>query len=874
MSGRVTSLSRLCMSQRRLYSSTELQKATVPELYPNMLLVPITMKPLFPQMTKSVQISDPAVKLSVNRLMKSNQPYIGCFLTKDDDFPDDVIRSKDQVHSMGTFTQILRTEKMQNGDLNLIVLPQRRVRITELLNPSPGGRGSITDSTSPSAGAASHQMSGDEGLKQQQLSQYDVMQDEAVSRVVVSNVYDEPYSKNPLIKALTTEILSCIKDLIRYNPQVREQVTMLSLSSRTSIMDDPALLADFSASISQFAGAEELQQVLESMVIEERLQKVLVILKKELSNAKLQEQIDREVEEKMNKARKEYYLMEHMKGIQKELGIDSDGKDKLVLKFKDLRSKLQMPEEVSLVFDEELNKFMNLDSSSMEFNVSRNYLDWLTSLPWGKQSVDSLDIERTRQILDHDHYKMKDVKERILEFVAVSKLNSNAAQGKILCLSGPPGVGKTSIGKSIAKALNREFYRFSVGGLGDVSEIKGHRRTYVGALPGKIVQALKKVQTENPLILIDEVDKIGRSSFRGDPSSALLEVLDPEQNSSFMDHYLDVPLDLSKALFMCTANVLDTIPGPLLDRMEVIELSGYVTEEKVAIANQYLMDSARKNAGVTKDQVELTPESLVRLINEYCRESGVRNLKKQIEKIYRKAAFKVVQKQEENDSNNSKDHAIVVTDQNLPDFVGVPIYSQEMMYASPPAGVVRGLAWTGQGGATLYVECISKDLHNKTGRASIVPTGQLGDVMKESTDIAYTYAQQYLRHLYPESNFFQQNSIHLHVPHGAIKKDGPSAGVTMCTALLSLALNQPVPSDVAMTGELTLTGKVLKIGGVKEKIIAAKRSGARRIIFPKANEGDYEDLEDFIKDGIEAHFVSSFDELAKIVFGASNTVGR
>lgn len=447
--------------------------------------------------------------------------------------------------------------------------------------------------------------------------------------------------------------------------------------------------------------------------------------------------------------------------------------------------------------------------------MTRNYLDWLTSLPWGVTSVENLEIDDAIKILDDDHYGMEDIKKRILEFIAVSQLKGST-QGKILCFHGPPGVGKTSIARSIARALNREYFRFSVGGMTDVAEIKGHRRTYVGAMPGKVIQCLKKTKTENPLILIDEVDKVGKG-YQGDPSSALLELLDPEQNANFLDHYLDVPVDLSKVLFICTANVLDTIPEPLRDRMEMIEMSGYVAEEKLAISKQYLIPQAMKDSGLKAENIEITDGSLISLIKSYCRESGVRNLQKQIEKIVRKVAFKVVRKETEH---------LVVTEENLAELVGKPIFTTDRMYDVTPPGVVMGLAWTSMGGSTLYIETAKRkhpDESDKKSRdGSIELTGHLGQVMKESAVISMTVARNFIKIVDPTNNFLETSHVHLHVPEGATPKDGPSAGVTIVSALLSLALGKPIKPNVAMTGEISLMGKVLPVGGIKEKTIAVR----------------------------------------------------
>ncbi|KAI7547269.1 ATP-dependent protease La, partial [Hortaea werneckii] len=617
----------------------------------------------------------------------------------------------------------------------------------------------------------------------------------------------------------------------------------------------------------------------------------------------------KDVESKIQKRQREYWLMEQMKGIRRELGLETDGKDKLVESFKEKANKLAMPEQVKKVFDEEVNKLAHLEPAASEFNVTRNYLDWLTQIPWGQRSAENFGIQNARTVLDEDHHGLKDVKDRILEFIAVGKLRGTV-EGKILCMVGPPGVGKTSIGKSIARALNRQYYRFSVGGLTDVAEIKGHRRTYVGALPGRIIQALKKCQTENPLVLIDEVDKIGRG-VQGDPSSALLELLDPEQNSSFLDHYMDVPVDLSKVLFVCTANMTDTIPRPLLDRMEMIELSGYVSDEKMAIADRYLAPQAKEMSGLKDVDVNLDKEAIMELINKYCRESGVRNLKKQIEKVYRKSALNIIQDlgedvlsedkalteegkeaQEEakKDDTEVKDTPpeeqmdrettekprvamkvpdsvhVQVTRENLKDYVGPPIFTADRLYETTPPGVTMGLAWTSMGGAALYVESILENALSYSSRPGLERTGNLKAVMKESTQIAYSFAKGLMAMRYPGNKFFEKARIHLHCPEGAVQKDGPSAGITMATSLLSLALDKPLNPTIAMTGELTVTGKVLRIGGLREKTVAARRAGATMIIFPKDNLSDWLELPENIKEGIEGKPVDWYQDVFSLVF--------
>ena len=614
--------------------------------------------------------------------------------------------------------------------------------------------------------------------------------------------------------------------------------------------------------------------------------------------------------------------------------MERDDKTALQEKFREKFApfKDDAPAHAVKTIDEELNKLAGLEPSSSEFNVTRNYLEWLTSIPWGHSSEERLDISQAADVLDADHYGLDDVKERILEFIAVGQLRGTT-QGKIITMVGPPGVGKTSIGQSIARALDRKFFRFSVGGLSDVAEIKGHRRTYVGAMPGKLVQCLKSTGVSNPVVLIDEVDKLGRG-FQGDPASALLELLDPEQNGSFLDHYLDVPVDLSKVLFVCTANVLDTIPGPLLDRMEVVRLSGYIADEKRAIARTYLEKTAKERSGVGEKEASISDGAMKSLIEDYCREAGVRNLQKHLEKIYRKVALKLAKakgpevskqmgqarnkvaaakkaletKEDElrktSASAKSKktveaaekeveeakealaaaeaavtdviestavsDPIVVDAGAELIEYVGQPPFQTDRIYDQTPPGVVTGLAWTSMGGSTLYIECTAIHQNgedNKKG-GSLTTTGQLGDVMKESASIAHTFARSFLAKRFPGNTFFDDKALHIHVPAGATPKDGPSAGCTMITGMVSLATDRPVKPNLAMTGEVTLTGIVMPIGGVKEKTIAARRSGVTTILFPEGNRKDWDELSDDIKEGLEVHFVSTYDEVYKHALSA------
>lgn len=945
----------------------------LPDVYPQMLALPISRRPLFPGFYKAVVISEPRVMKAITDMVERQQPYIGAFMLKDSNNDTDIIHDISEVHELGVLAQVTsafpsKDEKTGKETMTALLYPHKRIKIDQLIPPKDVKIEDIVVEKVVDNEVASEETKDEETVDKTESATdkvseenteeiakapstevtedpdnyenpTDFLKDYNVTLVNVSNLEDEPFDiKSPIINALTSEILKVFKEISQLNSMFREQIATFSASiqsATTNIFEEPAKLADFAAAVS--AGEEEeLQEVLESLNIEQRLEKSLLVLKKELMNAELQNKISKDVETKIQKRQKEYYLMEQLKGIKRELGID-DGRDKLVDTYKKRVEKLNLPENVQKTFDEEITKLATLETSMSEFGVIRNYLDWLTSLPWGINSKEQYSIPRARKILDEDHYGMKDVKDRILEFIAVGKLLGKV-DGKIICFVGPPGVGKTSIGKSISRALNRQFFRFSVGGMTDVAEIKGHRRTYIGALPGRIIQALKKCQTQNPLILIDEIDKIGHGGIHGDPSAALLEVLDPEQNNSFLDNYLDIPIDLSKVLFVCTANSLDTIPRPLLDRMEVIELTGYVAEDKIKIAEQYLVPSAKKTAGLQNATVSMDEEAINALMKYYCRESGVRNLKKHIEKIYRKAALEVVKKMSIEDTeplvstseepqlsqtnqnissssaedsttdledsvnpdtakeaskpNNSQEGASVeetkkavkteeeedtsmivpedikveITPEDLKKYVGPPIYTTDRLYETTPPGVIMGLAWTNMGGCSLYVESVlEQPLHN-CKHANLERTGQLGDVMKESSRLAYSFSKMYLSKKFPENRFFEKAAIHLHCPEGATPKDGPSAGVTMATSFLSLALNKPVDPTVAMTGELTLTGKVLRIGGLREKVVAAKRSGAKTVIFPKDNLNDWEELPENVKEGMEPLAADWYDDIYKRLF--------
>ena len=642
----------------------------------------------------------------------------------------------------------------------------------------------------------------------------------------------------------------------------------------------------------------------------------------------MQQEISAKVEEKMSEAQRKYFLTEQLKSIKKELGMERDDKEALIEKYRQQLSECpEVPQEAMETIEAELEKLSTLEKNSAEYNVTRSYLDWLCGVPWGVKTEENFDLKKARAVLDREHYGLDDVKDVILQFIAVGKLKQSV-RGKILCLAGPPGTGKTSIAKSVADSLGRKFYRFSVGGLYDVSEIKGHRRTYIGAMPGKVIQCLKTTGTTNPVVLIDEIDKLG-SGVRGDPASALLEVLDPGQNSTFRDHFLDIPVDISNALFICTANELERIPGPLLDRMEVIRLSGYDVPEKIAIAEQYLVPKSMKENGLMVDpkedaekeksekddkepeetgkEPEETPEpvsdnsvsgttplaafriaenipdslalaksAIESLVRWYAREAGVRNLAKYIDKITRKLALQVVAEEEGatlTEKSARKSDSWEVNSDNLADYVGKPIFTSDRLYDKDPLphGIVMGLAYTSMGGSALYIETqgIKRGLDSegkRRGGGNLKVTGQLGDVMKESTQIAYTVARARLSDHDPNNDFFDVTDIHMHVPEGATPKDGPSAGITMVTSMLSLAMDKPIRNDLAMTGEISLTGKVLAVGGIKEKIMAARRAGITCVILPANNQRDFDEIPQYLKEGLEVHYADDYEKVFEVAF--------
>ncbi|KAI0300794.1 ATP-dependent protease La [Russula brevipes] len=923
---------------------TSISRQSVPENYPQVLALPIARRPLFPGFYKAVVIRNPQVVATVKEMMKRGQPYLGAFLLKDEQADSDVITDINSVHQVGVFAQITSVfaatnvpgkEDEKEEGLTAVLYPHRRIKITDLVKAGSSQPSAVepehVDSPvpsdqeqpptpPPSPQASDVELSVDHAKRHPAPLQTSFLQDYDVSIVNITNLPTQPYNKDDqYIRAFMSEIVSVFKDIAQLNPLFRDQITSFSINQvATNVFDEPDKLADFAAAVST-GEVGELQDVLESLVVEDRLRKALLVLKKELINAQLQSKLSRDVDTKIAKRQREYYLMEQLKGIKKELGMESDGKDKLIEKLKTRAAQLAMPEPVKRVFDEELAKLAHLEPAASEANVTRNYLDWLTQIPWGQHSPENYSIAHAKEVLDEDHYGLKDVKDRILEFLAVGKLRGTV-EGKIICLAGPPGVGKTSIGKSIARALGRQFFRFSVGGLTDVAEIKGHRRTYVGALPGKIIQALKRVGTENPLVLIDEVDKVGRG-INGDPASALLEMLDPEQNNAFLDHYMDVPVDLSRVLFVCTANILDTIPAPLLDRMEVIEVSGYVSEEKSMIAERYLGRQAKEASGLKDADVVLDPATVDVLIKYYCRESGVRNLKKHIDKIYRKASLKIVEDLGEDAFPEAEarptpisatDNAVPaqdpavnepaapetatprvstetssteknvttekrkpfkvpdsvyirITPENLKDYVGPPVYHKDRMYVRPPpAGVSTGLGYLGNGsGAVMPIEATIMP-----GKGGLQLTGKLGEVIRESAQIALSWTKAHAHALGvtedPSTMILNDRDLHVHMPEGSIGKEGPSAGTALLSAFVSLFTRTPISPDIAMTGEISL-----------EKILAAHRAGIKTILAPAANRADIEEnVPESVKTGIRFVYVEDVKEVLAEVFSGTPLIER
>jgi ATP-dependent Lon protease len=675
-------------------------------------------------------------------------------------------------------------------------------------------------------------------------------------RADVEPIPDPEPEMSPEIEALQRNVLTLFQQIVAGSPTLSDELQTVAIN-----IEESGRLVDFVASSLPFLSTKDKQEILETSDVSKRLQTINQHLAKELEVQQLRNKIQSEVQDQVQQSQREYYLREQMKAIQKELGEQ----DETQRDVEELRQKIEaagMPEDVKKEATKELSRLARMSPMAADYSVTRNYIEWLAVLPWAKSSGIVVDIPKATEVLDADHYDLKKVKDRILDYLSVRRLKPNM-KGPILCFVGPPGVGKTSLGRSIARALERKFVRLSLGGVHDEAEIRGHRRTYIGALPGQIIQGLRRAETNDPVFVLDEVDKLGRD-FRGDPSSALLETLDPEQNSTFRDNYLDVPFDLSKVLFICTANMLDTIPEPLRDRMEIIELQGYTEDDKTHIAERYLIPKQIEENGLKKEQIEI-PEEAVRFISRhYTREAGVRNLERNIGTICRKQARRIAE---------GKDEKLVVTTQTVQEFLGgIKIrIDTEITERTKRPGVAVGLAWTPAGGDILFIE--ANKMKGKGGAPLL--TGQIGQVMQESITVAHSWVRSNADKLGIAEEFFKDHDIHIHVPAGAIPKDGPSAGVTMATALVSLLRDTPVRPLTGMTGELTLSGNVLPIGGVKEKFLAAKRAGVKDVLFPADNRMNVEeDLTPEQLDGVNVHFVSTIEEVLEIALPASRQEER
>ena len=671
-------------------------------------------------------------------------------------------------------------------------------------------------------------------------------------RAVVERIKDNPVGDDLELDALAKNLRDTFTELIQVAPNLTEEH-----SGMLSNIQKPSRLADRAVSLLTVSNQEK-QEVLEELEVKKRVEKTITLLTREIQRIKLGEEIQTEVHDEISKTQREYYLREQMKAIKRELGEDEE-----TVEMKELEDRIKaagLPEEAEKVAMKELDRLTRIPTQSPEYSVSRTYIEWLADLPWSKSSDDQINVKKAEKILDEDHYGLEKVKERILEYLAVRNLKQarnpdGVVRGPILCFSGPPGVGKTSLGKSIARAIGREFVRMSLGGVRDEAEIRGHRRTYIGALPGRIIQSMKKAGTNNPVFMLDEIDKLG-SDFRGDPSSAMLEVLDPEQNDSFSDHYLEVNFDLSKVMFITTANYQDAIPPALRDRMEILDFSGYIEDEKIKIAQRHLIPKQIEENGLTKKEVSIDKAAISELVRSYTRESGVRNLEREIANVLRKIARDMIEKTFKK---------IRVTKAKVLEYLGAPRFYSELAERTTKPGVVIGLAWTAAGGDILFVES-----SKMKGKGILTLTGQLGDVMKESATAALTYVRSHTDILGIAEDFHEKTDVHVHVPAGAIPKDGPSAGVSMFTSLVSLLTSKPVKDKLAMTGEITLRGNVLPIGGVKEKVTAAHRSGIRYIILPDHNKKDLEEIPEHIKKDLNFYFAKEIMDVIDVAIPGLN----
>ncbi|MBC7386700.1 MAG: endopeptidase La [Cryobacterium sp.] len=777
-------------------------------LPPNLYVIPTNSSIIYPSLMAPVLVNLPKFVGTAEEALQRGR-YIGLLVTREEELREDT--PIDHLFSVGIAGRVLKRIRLPDGSINLLLQSMKRFKVKKILSDHP-------------------------------------------SLVVEAEYLEDVIEKSTEMDALTRSVVSHVKKLSETNPFFTEEMRLAMINAHGA-----GMIADLVA-FSLALPKDEAQDFLETLRVRERFEKLLIHLRREQDVADVQKRIHDDVNTKLSTMQREFFLKEQLKAIKKELGSDEDGKEKTVRTFRERIEAAGMPEDIKKIAMEEVEKFETISENSPEFNISRTYLETLCSLPWNIETIDSLDLAKSRAILENDHYGLEKVKDRILEFLAVRKLMSQRKlppKGSIIALVGPPGVGKTSVGKSIAKSLGRNFYRFSLGGMRDEAEIKGHRRTYIGAMPGKMITAIRRAGSKNAVIMLDEIDKLG-ASFQGDPASALLEVLDPEQNSHFEDHYLDVPFDLSKVLFIATANSLSTIPGPLLDRMEVIEIPGYTLEEKQEIAVRYVLPKALEEHGLRSSQLKIDKAAIRRIMLDYAREPGLRILQQLFSRIARKAATRIVDAEE--NPKKPKVTPIFVKEDDLSSWLGPKRYYNELAERITAPGVVVGLAWTASGGDILFIEAI--DL---PGTGLLKLTGQMGGVMTESAAIAWSYIRKKAgKDLKLDSEFFKKTDIHLHIPAGAIPKDGPSAGTTMATSMYSLLSGRKFRQKLAMTGELSLIGKVLPVGGIKEKILAAKRAGIVEVILPKLNEKDADELPAYVRKGMKIHYVRHIDEVLEI----------
>ncbi|OLN23508.1 endopeptidase La [Domibacillus antri] len=764
-------------------------------------LLPLRGMHVYPTMVLHLDVGrDRSIEALEKAMMNDQLVFLSA--QKDPELDDP---AGDDVYEVGTLTKVKQMLKLPNGTIRVLV----------------------------------------EGLDRAKL--ISVIDQETYYEAVVE-VHEEETGKDAETEALMRMLFKQFEQYVKLSKKGSSD----TLSSVSDI-EEPGRLADIAASHIALK-VKEKQEILATFPVKQRLERLISLLQNEREVLNLEKKIGQRVKTSMEKTQKEYYLREQMKAIQQELG-DKEGKTGEVEELTERILSAAMPEHVEKTALKELDRYEKIPQSAAESSVIRNYLEWLVTLPWSNATEDDLDVLKAEDVLNRDHYGLEKVKERVLEFLAVRQL-TQSLRGPILCLGGPPGVGKTSLVRSIAESLGRNFVRISLGGVRDESEIRGHRRTYVGAMPGRIIQGMKKAGTVNPVFLLDEIDKMS-SDFRGDPSSALLEVLDPEQNHNFSDHYIEETYDLSNVMFIATANDLSAIPGPLRDRMEIISIAGYTEVEKIHIAKDHLFPKQVKENGLTRNQIRLKEEAIRDIIRYYTREAGVRSLERQLAAICRKAAKKIV---------SGEKKRVTVTDKNLQEFLGKRIFRYGQTDTEDQVGVVNGLAYTAAGGDTLQIE-----VSLSPGKGKLLLTGKLGDVMKESAQAAFSYVRSKANELGIEANFHEHHDIHIHVPEGAVPKDGPSAGITMAVALISALTGRPVRRDVGMTGEITLRGRVLPIGGVKEKSLGAHRAGLKTIILPKDNEKDIDDVPESIREGLTFLPVSTMDEVLDIAIGGSST---